>query len=77
MEKLIYRISSKIGDGAAHEIGIAKFDLDYAYRQLLLSREALNLGHFRRNRGKLHRLLSFPGMALRVSGHIENLLRGN
>ena len=42
MEELISRISRKISDGPADEIWISKFDLDYAYGQLLLSREARN-----------------------------------
>ena len=42
MEELISRISRKIADGPADEIWISKFDLDYAYGQLLLSREARN-----------------------------------
>ena len=43
MEKLISRISRKIADGPADEIWTSKLDLDYAYGQLLLSREARNL----------------------------------
>ena len=45
MEELISRISRKIADGPADEIWISKLDLDYAYGQLLLSREARNLGY--------------------------------
>ena len=44
MEELISRISRKIADGPADEIWISKFD--YAYGQLLLSREARNMGIF-------------------------------
>ena len=43
MEELISRISRKIADGPADEIWTSKLDLDYAYCQLLLSREARNL----------------------------------
>ena len=43
MEKLISRISRKIADGPADEIWTSKLDLDYAYGQLSLSREAWNL----------------------------------
>ena len=43
MEELISRISRKFSDGPADEIWTSKFDLDYAYGQLLLSREARNL----------------------------------
>ena len=43
MEQLISRISRKIADGPADEIWISKFDLNFAYGQLLLSREAQNL----------------------------------
>ena len=43
MEELISRISGKIADGPAHEIWISQFDLDYAYGQILLSKEARNL----------------------------------
>ena len=43
MEELISRISRKIADGPADEIWISKFDLNYEYGQLLLSREARNL----------------------------------
>ena len=43
IEELISRISRKIADGPADEIWILKFDLDYAYCQLILSREARNL----------------------------------
>ena len=43
MEEFISRISRKIADGPADEIWISKFDLNYAYGQLLLSREARNL----------------------------------
>ena len=43
MEELISRISRKIADGPADEIWASKLDLDYAYGQLILSREAQNL----------------------------------
>ena len=43
MEELISRISRKIGDGPADEIWISKFDLDYAYGQLKLSKKAMDL----------------------------------
>ena len=43
MEELISRISRKIADGPADEIWISKFDLDYAYGQLILSKSARNL----------------------------------
>ena len=43
MEELISRISRKIADGPADEIWISKFDLDYAYGRLPISREARNL----------------------------------
>ena len=42
-EIIISQTSRKIADGSADQISISKFDLDYAYRQLLLSREARNL----------------------------------
>ena len=53
MEELITRISRKIADGPADEIWISKFDLDYAYGQLLLSREARNLCIFAVTEGVL------------------------
>ena len=43
MEELISKISRKITHGPAEEIWITKFDLDYAYGQLLLSRKARSL----------------------------------
>ena len=43
MEELISRISRKIADGPAGELWASKLDLDYAYGQLILSREAQNL----------------------------------
>ena len=43
MEELFSRVSRKIADGPADEIWISKFDLDYAYGQLILSRAARNL----------------------------------
>ena len=43
MEELISRISRKIADGPADEIWTSKLDLDYAYGQLILSKEAKNL----------------------------------
>ena len=43
MEELISRISRKIADCPAVEIWASKLDLDYAYGQLILSREAQNL----------------------------------
>ena len=43
MEELISRISKKIADGPADEIWISKLDLDYAYCQLILSKDARNL----------------------------------
>ena len=46
MEELITRISGKIAKGPADEIWTLKLDLDYAYGQLILSREARNLGIF-------------------------------
>ena len=42
MEELISRISRKIADGPADEIWTSKLDLDYAYGQLILSKEARN-----------------------------------
>ena len=42
-EELISRISRKNADGPADEIWTSKLDLDYAYGQLLLSKEARNL----------------------------------
>ena len=53
MEELISRISRKLADGPADEIWISKFDLDYAYGQLLLSREARNLCIFAVTGGNL------------------------
>ena len=43
MEELISRTSRKIADGPAEENWTSKLDLDYAYGQLMLSREARNL----------------------------------
>ena len=43
MEELISRISRKIADREADEIWISKFDLDYAYGQLPLSKNARDL----------------------------------
>ena len=43
MTALISRISGQIADGPADEIWIPKFDLDYAYGNLLLSKEARDL----------------------------------
>ena len=43
MEELISRISRKIADGPGDEIWTSKLDLDYAYGQLTLSKEARNL----------------------------------
>ena len=43
MEELISRISRKIAEGPADEIWIPKFDLDYAYGQLQLSKRAMDL----------------------------------
>ena len=42
-EELISRMSRKIVDGEADEIWISKFDLDYAYGQLPLSENAMDL----------------------------------
>ena len=46
MEKLFSRISRKSADGPADEIWTSKLDLDYAYGQLILSKEAQNLCNF-------------------------------
>ena len=43
MEELISRISRKIAVGEADEIWISKFDLDYAYGQLPLSKNTMDL----------------------------------
>ena len=43
MEEIISRISKKIADGEADEIWMSKFDLDYAYGQLPLSKHARDL----------------------------------
>ena len=43
MEKLLSRISRKMAVGPADEVWISEFDLDYAYRQLQLSRKAMQL----------------------------------
>ena len=42
-EELFSRISRQIADGPAIEIWTSKLDLDYAYGQLILSKEARNL----------------------------------
>ena len=68
MEELISRMSRKIADGPADEIWISKFDLDYAYGQLQLSREARNLCLFAVT-GKFYRLLPLPKKFLRFSGY--------
>ena len=39
MEELLSRIPRKIADGLADEIWISKFDYDYAYGQLKLSKK--------------------------------------
>ena len=52
LEELNSRISRKIADGPADEIRTSKLDLDYAYGQLLLSREARNLCIFAVTGGK-------------------------
>ena len=46
MEELISRTSRKTADAPADEIWISKFDLDYAYGQLKLSRRAMDLRIF-------------------------------
>ena len=43
MEELISRISRKIADGLADDVWISKFNIDYSYGKLLLSRDAQNL----------------------------------
>ena len=43
MEELFSRIPRKTADGPADEIWTSKLDLDYAYDQLILSKEARNL----------------------------------
>ena len=43
MEDLLSRISRKIADGPADEIWISKFDLDYTYGHLQLSKRAMDL----------------------------------
>ena len=43
MEELISRISRKNADGTADKIHVLKFDLDYAYGQLRLSKRAMDL----------------------------------
>ena len=43
MEELISRISRRKADGPVDGIRISKFDLDYAYGQLKLSRRAMDL----------------------------------
>ena len=73
MEELISRISRKIADGPADEIWTSKLDLDYAYGQLLLSREARNLCIFAVTGGNFYRLLPFPERVLRVSGYTDSL----
>ena len=43
MEELFSRISRQIADVPADQIWTSKLDLDYAYGQLILSKEARNL----------------------------------
>ena len=43
MKELISRISRQIADGATDQIWILKFDLDYAYGQLQLSKRVTDL----------------------------------
>ena len=43
IEELISRISRKSADGPPDEIWTSKRDLDYAYSQIVLSKEACNL----------------------------------
>ena len=67
MEELISRISRKIAEGPADELWISKFDLDYAYGQLKLSRRAMDLCIFAVTGGNFtgyYRFLkSFYGLA--------------
>ena len=72
MEELISRISRTFADGPADEIWILKFDQDYAYGQLILSRDAQNLCIF----AVTDRKFTVQRM-LRVSGHTDHLLGEN
>ena len=51
MEELNSRVSKKTADGPTDEIWISKFDLDYAYSQLQLSKRAMDLRIFAVNGG--------------------------
>ena len=42
LEELISRISRELADGPVDEIWKSKFDLDYAYGQLQLSKRAMD-----------------------------------
>ena len=59
MEELISRISRKVADGPADEFWISKFDLDYAYGQLKLSRRARDLCIFAVTVGNFTRYYRF------------------
>ena len=61
MKDLISRISRKIADGLADEIWITKFDLDYAYGQLQLSKRTMDLCIFAVTGGNF--LKGFYGLA--------------
>ena len=60
MQELISRISRKIADGPADEICISKFDLDYAYGQLKLSRRAMDICIFAVTGGNFTGFYRFP-----------------
>ena len=59
MEELISRISIKIADGEADEIWISKFDLDFAYSQIPLSKNAMDLCIFAITGGNFTRCYGF------------------
>ena len=61
MEELISRIPRKIADGQADEIWTSKLDVDYAYGQLSLSREARNLCIFAVTGGNFTAYYRFTG----------------
>ena len=61
MEEVISRTLKKIADGPSDEIGISKFDLDYAYNHLQFSKREMNHSIFAVSGGNFTGYYQFVG----------------
>ena len=72
-EERISRFSIKIANGPADEIWISKLDIEYAFGELQLSKNAMDLCNLAVIRAIFYRILPFLKKLLRDSGYPNDI----